>query len=268
MFNFNFNPGGFMKRSLIVVAMAGALLSACSNTPKTVAIESPQEMRIPDWYDTPPAPTRDFVYVTGSGDSINFESSRDLARLSAKRMLCDTLNGETNSITKQFQLDSGKRFQQRTTTNTKKVCTDTSIVGFVQDKIQTLKIDGRWQSFVMLKYPLGKNNFLLEEQLSQRSERDAVMLEAQGQIELEREREAKRKREADERRAKQELLAPDTIKKSEPAPEAKPAETKAETVKTTEGELKLLDVENEAYKQKRAEALQKPGAVVGQTTIR
>jgi hypothetical protein len=40
------------------------------------------------------------------------------------------------------------------------------------------------------------------------------------------------------------------------------------TVPTTSGELKLLDVDNAEYRQKRAEALQKPGAVVGQTVVR
>ena len=40
-----------------------------------------------------------------------------------------------------------------------------------------------------------------------------------------------------------------------------------ETVKTGTTELKLLDVDNVEYKQKRAEALVKPGAVIGQMTI-
>jgi hypothetical protein len=40
-----------------------------------------------------------------------------------------------------------------------------------------------------------------------------------------------------------------------------------ETVKTGTTELKLLDVDNVEYKQKRAEALIKPGAVIGQMTI-
>jgi hypothetical protein len=40
------------------------------------------------------------------------------------------------------------------------------------------------------------------------------------------------------------------------------------TVPTTSGELKLLDVDNAEYRQKRSEALQKPGAVVGQTVVR
>ena len=40
------------------------------------------------------------------------------------------------------------------------------------------------------------------------------------------------------------------------------------TVPTTGGEVKLLDVDNAEYRQKRDEALAKPGAVIGQTTVR
>jgi hypothetical protein len=39
-------------------------------------------------------------------------------------------------------------------------------------------------------------------------------------------------------------------------------------VNTSQGEIKLLDVDNEEYKQKRAEALAKPNAVIGQITLR
>jgi hypothetical protein len=39
-------------------------------------------------------------------------------------------------------------------------------------------------------------------------------------------------------------------------------------VPTTSGEVKLLDVDNAEYKQKRDEALAKPGAVIGQTVVR
>ena len=40
-----------------------------------------------------------------------------------------------------------------------------------------------------------------------------------------------------------------------------------ETVKTGSSELKLLDVDNAEYRQKRAETLAKPNAVIGQMTI-
>jgi hypothetical protein len=46
------------------------------------------------------------------------------------------------------------------------------------------------------------------------------------------------------------------------------AATVVETRPVPVSELKLMDVDNEEYKKRRAEALQKPGAVVGNITLR
>ena len=57
--------------------------------------------------------------------------------------------------------------------------------------------------------------------------------------------------------------APDAFKELDEQVEPK------STVKNVDvSELKLLDVQNPEYKAKRAEALEKPNAVIGQTTIR
>jgi hypothetical protein len=227
-----------------------------------------QESVVPDWYDNPPESTPDMLYVTGSGESANFEFSRDKARLSAARMLCHQLNGEINSMTKQFQQEVGKRFIEKTQTVTKKVCTDTNLTGYTQAKITTVKSDGQFQTFVMLKYPVGKNNFLLEEQLSQRVQRDSAMAERQAYIDLEKERQDKRAYEAQQSRRVQEVIAPDTVKREVEVEPKPPAVRGPDSVNTSEGELKLLNVDNTEYKQRRDEALAKPGAVIGQSTVR
>ena len=51
------------------------------------------------------------------------------------------------------------------------------------------------------------------------------------------------------------------------SPDEKPLKP-LEKVSTNQGEMQLLDVENEEYKQRRAETLKKPNAVIGQTTLR
>jgi hypothetical protein len=45
-------------------------------------------------------------------------------------------------------------------------------------------------------------------------------------------------------------------------------EKPTESAPTSQGDIKLLDVDNAEYKRRRDEALQKPGAVVGQITLR
>ena len=49
-------------------------------------------------------------------------------------------------------------------------------------------------------------------------------------------------------------------------PETKPVAVESKAVPISE--LKLMEVDNEEYKKRRAEALQKPGAVVGNVTYR
>ena len=50
--------------------------------------------------------------------------------------------------------------------------------------------------------------------------------------------------------------------------EDEPAVVKAKVDKVDTSELQLIDVDNKEYKARRAEALQKPGAVVGHVTYR
>ena len=138
-----------------LVALVGCSTTTPPQPTKTAPVKIVQESVVPDWYDNPPESTPDMLYVTGSGESANFEFSRDKARLSAARMLCHQLNGEVNSMTKQFQQEVGKRFVEKTQTVTKKVCTDTNLTGYTQSKITTVKSDGQFQTFVMLKYPVG-----------------------------------------------------------------------------------------------------------------
>ena len=47
-----------------------------------------------------------------------------------------------------------------------------------------------------------------------------------------------------------------------------PAVKGPDTVPTSDGEVKLMQVDNEEYRRRRDEALAKPGAVIGNTTMR
>ena len=83
------------------------------------------------------------------------------------------------------------------------------------------------------------------------------MRAARAQQDLERETQRQRDQaEAADRKLKEEIG---------PRPDAPASAT---SVNTSEGPVKLLDVDNAEYKQKRAEALAKPGAVIGQSVVR
>jgi hypothetical protein len=118
--------------------------------------------------------------------------------------------------------------------------------------------DGRvYRVYVLLRYPLAQNNSLRKEREGAQSKRESDLRAARAQQDLERETQRQRaEAEAADRRLKEEIgPRPDT-----PAP--------AQTVNTSEGPVKLLDVDNAEYKKKRDEALAKPGAVIGQSVLR
>jgi hypothetical protein len=116
--------------------------------------------------------------------------------------------------------------------------------------------DGRvYRVYVLLRYPLAQNNSLRKEREGAQSKRESDLRAARAQQDLERETQRQRTdAEAADRRLREEIG---------PRPDAP-----ASVVNTTEGPVKLLDVDNVEYRQKRTEALAKPGAVIGQTVVR
>jgi hypothetical protein len=127
--------------------------------------------------------------------------------------------------------------------------------------------DGRYYKvYVLLRYPLNENNSLRKEREQIKVKRETELRAARAQQELEKSSEGNK---ADQERADAKLkqeIGPREDAKSDPI-KSPPAVVGAQTVPTSGGELKLFDVDNKEYKQKRAEALAKPGAVVGQTII-
>jgi hypothetical protein len=97
---------------------------------------------------------------------------------------------------------------------------------------------------VLVRYPVGDANKLLRQQ----EQKDAKKLDEDAMID-------------------KELGKSQSKVVSVVVPETKAAvavESKAVPI----SELKLLEVDNEEYKKRRAEALQKPGAIVGNVTLR
>ena len=122
-----------------------------------------------------------------------------------------------------------------------------------------------YRVYVLLRYPLAQNNTLRREREGTQSKREADLRAARAQQDLERETQRQRDQaEAADRRLKEEIGP----RSDAPAPAATPTTTPTQSVNTTEGPVKLLDVDNAEYRQKRAEALAKPGAVIGQTVVR
>ena len=120
-----------------------------------------------------------------------------------------------------------------------------------------------------MRYPLGEANRLLEAETAGRMARTQAIREARAGRELSEKIERQRQQEIQQENREAGIVEPAKTE-SHVEPVVVPGEAKTpEKVSSSSGQsLQLLDVDNEEYKRRRAEALQKPGAVVGQITVR
>lgn len=262
--------------SFLAVAVLVGLLTGCGSTggvkndPTTYQkVTSSPEIVAPEWMNNPPQSDKNTLYVVGTADSVNYGSSRQKAILDAQVHLGDKLNGEINALVQQYQNDVGNSFIQNTTTNVKKLIAETDLTGYNIEKFSTIKVDGVYQSFVLIRYPIGETNELLKAKLAAKMQRESVMRASQGQIDLNREVKAKREAEAQRDRRTQEIVAPDTVKQDKEISSISNDSNKVAVNDAISNvtSLNLMPVENAEYRARRDEALQKPGAVVGHVTL-
>lgn len=211
-----FNQQGVnVKLKLLAVAVTLGTLSACGTVSKDrtkyTTISSVQEIQAPDWFNRPPVSTKDQLYVTGTSSSVNYGSSRQKALLDAQVMLGDKVNGEMNALVQQFQNDVGSSFITNTTTNVKKLIAETDLTGYSIEQLTTIRVGNEYQTFVLLRYPIGEANDLLKHKLAVKAQRESTMRATQGQIDLNRELDRKNQRETARDRRTQEIVAPDTV---------------------------------------------------------
>jgi len=254
-----------MKAPLMVIALA-MTLAGCSSTSlrksneqaaipsptpavtKDLTIEAegrvPKSMTIdiPSWYIKAPASTDEFVFVTGTGVSSNLSMSRSKAMLDAQAQLASKINGVIDGTTRQSQKDNaGDVTEDYTSQMIRKRIVETSIAGHHLEDSRVVAENKSYRTFVLVRYPVGKANQFLKKNNSGNSQNiDAAIDRELG-------------------------VAPAATQ----SPSATVTPVPATTVTPVPlSQIKMLDVDNAEYRQRRAEALQKPGAVIGQITLR
>ena len=166
------------------------------------------------------------------------------------------MTAKIRTQTKSYRADSGDALNERFEQTIQKTASG-ELIG-AQRVDSRVTHDGRtYKVYVLIRYPLGENNIL-------RKERNQVQTRKESEL-----RAARAHQELEQTQAKEAVQQEQTDRqlREQIGPRAEPAKP-AESVNTSQGELKLLDVDNEEYKQKRAEALAKPNAVIGQITLR
>jgi hypothetical protein len=244
-----------MKKVLGVIALSVAMVG-CSSTatkksevipsptpavtqPQTVAapgkIDVPKTIDIPPWYIKAPDSTDEYVFVTGTAASTDLAMSRAKAMLDAQYQLASKINGMIDAVMRQSKKDnSGTVGTDYTSLTIKKTIEQTYLTGYHLEDTRIQPENRGYRTFVLIRYPLGDANQLLREKnlrTFQQQSLDATIDKELGKS----------------------SVMPVIVS---PVADARPTE------------IKLLDVDNAEYKKRRDEALQKPGAVIGQTTLR
>lgn len=273
-----------MFKSLSTVALAASLV-ACASTQKAEVAPAPAPapsvpamvphpyalpaqpartvVAAPGWFVKMPDNTADMIFAVGTATSTDEQMAYDKARMAAERKLVEQMSSQVRTQTKSYKVDTGNAVAERFEQTVQKTANG-ELIGAQRVDAQAT-FDGRqYKVYVLLRYPLAENNVLRREREQARAQRETELRAARAQQELDatmtQQRQDQKTDEAQQRRD----IGPVQPQSSAPAtiPYA------PTSVPTADGDVKLLQVDNAEYQRRRAEALEKPGAVIGNTTVR
>ena len=192
-----------------------------------------------------------YIWFAGTGYSSDLAMSREKAVLDSQMKLADTLNGALNAMVKQQKSDNaGSVVTDKTSLTVKKIIANTVMTGYRIEDARVVSENRNYRTFILVRYPVGDANRLLKDRLQQQSQSN----DSDEALQRELDREV------------QPQIKSRPVSHAEPAPAPVPvAAAPSPSAVTT---VNLLPVDNEEYKARRDAALQKPGAVIGQVTIR
>lgn len=237
-----------MKKLILVTALS-AVLTACGSTGGKYSQFNEQNERqekyvsqaidkAPEWMTKLPK-SENAIYQSADESGSSMSSAKMFAEAKAYAKICTAAGGKVRSQTKFFETDNGTSSSRSSEIAIRSLCPDVDITGVQTVDVVFLREGPRVRAMVLVALPIGSANVL-------KSEKEA------------------------KQRAPEAFKELDSITEgTKPQSSTKPGET-VSVVKpdgTTEN-IGLVQVDNEEYKKRRAEALQKPGAVVGQYTVR
>lgn len=241
-----------MKKVLLVLPIIAAL-AACSSTntydkraeavrERNIEVQKQTVNKAPKWFVSPPQSTESVIYATGTYASTNWSLADRTATDIALGKLCVKLGGRVNQQSKVYQRDVDGNTQEFSETTIKNICDSIDVTGYVVDsKDQIVDKNGRVRTYILVAYPIGDANTLKSAKDRERTQGSTINNATRAFEELDR-----------------------NTGKTENQNQ-QPLQPQSRVVPIDQ--LDLIEVENEEYKKRRAEALQKPGAVIGRVTI-
>ena len=241
-----------MKKLLIVGAVTG-VLTACGtsgtnysamysgqNQLQTAQMKSAIE-QAPVWMSRLPKATG-YIFENGTATSADFGFADMKAKAMAYAKICTAAGGKIRQQTKMFKSDSGDTSVDQSELAIRSMCADVDITGVETVEMKHVSEGNRIRTYVLVTLPLGDKNVL-------KSTKDAQARAPEAFKELDEVTSGKKPVEVT------------------PVAPQKGQEVSVVQPDGTSSTLNLMPVENAEYKARRAEAIQKSGAVVGQVSV-
>ncbi len=244
-----------MKKLAIVLGTA-AVVSACGTSGTNYSAQYSNQnsfqtaqmtsaiKEAPTWMSKLPK-AAGYIFENGTATSPDFGFADIKAKTMAYAKICTAAGGKVRSQVKMFRSDSGDASTDQSEMALRSMCPDVDITGVETVEMKHVSEGNRIRTYVLVALPLGDKNIL-------KSAKDAAARAPEAFREL-------------DGITKEQNQTPT----NNPAPAA---DKKSDTVSVvnpdgTTQNIGLVQVDNEEYKARRAEALKKPGAVIGQYTL-
>lgn len=253
---FKSNYKGVPMKNLLVVSATTCVLSACGtggtnyssqynsqNTLQAIQTRSAIE-QAPDFMSRLPK-SPGFIFENGTATSTDFGFADIKAKTIAYAKICTALGGKVRSQVKVFKSDSGETATEQSEMAIRSMCPDIDLSGVETVAMKHVADGNRIRTYVLISLAIGSNNAI-------RSAKDAQSSAPKAFEELDQ----ITKEQLGKSKGDQPVL-----------PKQRGEEISAVNPNRSTGTIKLMQVENAEYRERRAEALKKPGAVIGQISI-
>jgi hypothetical protein len=247
------NPkGNKMKKVAIALAVTGILTACGTSGTNYSAVYSTQDSlktaqmnsaieQAPSWMSKlPKAPG--YIFENGTATSGDFGFADMKAKAMAYAKICTAAGGKIRQQTKIYKSDSGDTSVDQSELAIRSMCADIDITGVETVEMKHVSEGNRIRTYVLVTLPLGDKNVL-------KSSKDAMARAPEAFKELDDVTSGKKPVE----------VTPITPQKGTEVSVVQPDGSSST--------LNLMPVDNAEYKARRAEAIQKPGAVIGQVSV-
>jgi hypothetical protein len=244
-------------KKLVIVSAVATVLTACGTAGNNYSSQFSNNLQsaqmnsavsqAPEWMSKLPKATG-YVFENGTATSSDFGFADIKAKTIAYSKICTAAGGKVRSQVKMFKADNGDVGTEQSEMAIRSMCADIDISGVETVEMKHVSDGNRIRTYVLVALPTnGRMNGNTKQ-----SAKEAF-------------------RELDEITGNKPVGNSETTPAT-PAIVTPVAPQKSEEVNVVQPDgatsvLNLMPVENAEYKARRAEAIQKPGAVIGQVSI-